>query len=115
MIESELFLLVILKTEFVHSNKDTPKNHLPSFTIFIGGEKEKFAFAYSIRTPESLEDGFSFIEKGYQYSFNLKATVFFSFKDTKSTCCYIFNEFFIVLRNNIVLFSRVFLPPPGIV
>ena len=47
MIEKRLFLLVILKTEFVKSNKDTPNNHLPSFAKFIGGEKEKFAFAYS--------------------------------------------------------------------
>ena len=47
MIEDELFSLVILKTEFVHSNELTPKNHLPSSTKFIGGLNQKFAFAYS--------------------------------------------------------------------
>ena len=41
MIENELFSLVMLKTEFVHSNEDTPKNHLPSSTKLIGGLNEK--------------------------------------------------------------------------
>ena len=40
MIEKELFSLVILKTEFVHSNEDTASNHLPSSTKFVGGLNE---------------------------------------------------------------------------
>ena len=36
MIENELFSLVILKTEVVHSNELTASNHLPSSTKFIG-------------------------------------------------------------------------------
>ena len=47
MIENELFSLVILKTEFVHSNEETPNNHLPSSSKFIGGLNENFAFVYS--------------------------------------------------------------------
>ena len=41
VIENELFSLVILKTEFVHSNELTAKSHLPSSTKFIGGLNEK--------------------------------------------------------------------------
>ena len=41
MIENELFSLVLLKTEFVHSKELTAGSHFPSSAKFIGGLTEK--------------------------------------------------------------------------
>ena len=97
MIENELFSLVILKTEFVASKEVTPNNHLHSSTKFIGGENENVCICLFI-LKSSVSCGFVFVvQLTYQFVSYLEVTILYSFKEAKASCCYVFNEFFVVL------------------
>ena len=65
-----LFLIVILKSEFVASNEVTASNHLPSSIKFIGGEDETVFICLPIlKIPALPEDEFLSVQSTYQYVF----------------------------------------------
>ena len=63
---------------------------------------KKFAYVYSLRIPKSLEGKYLFAQFMFLYAFYSKLITHSSFKDTKCSCCYVFNEFLLVCE--IILF-----------
>ena len=79
MIENELFLLVILKTEIVHSSEVTLNNHLPSSTRFIGGLNENVCICLFILNSKVSCGLVLVAQSKYQHASLLKKTIHYSF------------------------------------
>ena len=67
--KTELFSLVIIKTEFVHSNEVTPINHLPSSERFIAALNEKVCICVSILNSRVSRGFVLFAQSTYLYAF----------------------------------------------
>ena len=94
MIENELFSLVMLKTEFVHSNEDNPNNHLPSSSRFIGGLNEKVCICLFILN--------STISCGFVFVCSINVSVCFLIKSNHSLFLYVLQI------HSLQLFSGIF-------
>ena len=76
MTENELFSLVMLKTEFVHSYEDNPNNQLPSSTKFTGGlNKNVFICLFILKSSVSY---------GFLLVCSINISVSFLFKSNNS-------------------------------
>ena len=76
--------MITLKTKMVNSKEGTANNHLPSAEKILGERIQMHPFAYSISILAFLVVLFLFFEQAYQYLFQLKVTIHYSFKYSKT-------------------------------